>query len=62
MEDEDIDMGQSGTSRQAKFVVQRGRGKKGGIGGGRSGSPAPKGGRRKLFEGPTSWYKVTVSN
>lgn len=54
--------GSSGTSgAHARYISQRGRGRKGG--GGRVGSPAPKGGpgRRKLFEGPTNWYKVTVS-
>lgn len=66
-EDEDIEMGAvSGPSGvHARYLAQRSRGRKGG--GGRVGSPAPKGGgdrsggRRKLFEGPINWYKVTVS-
>lgn len=43
-----------------RYISNKGRGRKGG---GRVSSPAPKGagGRRKLFEGPTNWYKVTVS-
>lgn len=63
LEDEDIDMaGMSGPSGgHARYISQRGRGRKGG----RAGSPAPKRGgpvgRRKLFEGPTNWYKITVS-
>lgn len=60
LEDEDIDMG--GTSSgpgHIRYISNKGRGRKGG---GRVSSPAPKGagGRRKLFEGPTNWYKVTL--
>lgn len=58
LEDEDIEMSGMGPSTgHARFISQRGR--KGNRG--RTGSPVPKGGyRRRLFEGPTNWYKVTV--
>lgn len=56
-EDEDIDMAAS--SSHARNISKRG----GHIGrkGGRTGSPAPGDGKKKkLFEGPTSWYKVIL--
>lgn len=62
LEDEDIDMGGTTSgSGHVRYISNKGRGRKGG--GGRVGSPAPKGqgGKRKLFEGPTNWYKVMVS-
>lgn len=53
LEDEDVDMGASGFSGHKKFFKK---------GGGRPGSPAPrKGGKRKLLESPTNWFRVTVS-
>ncbi|CAG9835063.1 unnamed protein product [Diabrotica balteata] len=61
LEDEDIDMGISpGSSKNVRFNKNKNRGGGGGGGGrGRQGSPAPIA-KRKLLEGPSSWYKVTL--
>ncbi|XP_045476464.1 nuclear RNA export factor 1-like isoform X2 [Harmonia axyridis] len=50
-EDIDIDMGASGPSKSNNRYIKKGN---------RSGSPAPKHSKRKLWEGPTSWYRVTL--
>lgn len=58
LEDEDIDMMASSSAR-ARNLSRVGYGRKGG----RTGSPAPKDSgskKRKLFEGPTNWYRVLV--
>ncbi|CAH1116234.1 unnamed protein product [Phaedon cochleariae] len=55
LQDEDVDMGfsASGSGRSNKF---NNRGKRG-----RKGSPMPpSNGKRKLMEGPTNWYKVSL--
>ncbi|XP_028128497.1 nuclear RNA export factor 1 isoform X1 [Diabrotica virgifera virgifera] len=58
LEDEDIDMGIGpGSSKNVRFNKNKNRG--GGGGRGRQGSPAPIQ-KRKLLEGPSSWYKVTL--
>lgn len=62
VEDEDIDMGgPSNVTNPIRYTNNNRRGKRGSWQ--RTGSPAPTGpgGRRKLFEGPTNWYKVIVS-
>ncbi|CAG9863513.1 unnamed protein product [Phyllotreta striolata] len=59
LEDEDIDMGidSATSSRNIKYNNRRGRGG----GQGRQGTPPPMGNmRRKLLEGPSSWYKITL--
>ncbi|XP_044758210.1 nuclear RNA export factor 1-like [Coccinella septempunctata] len=50
-EDIDIDMGASGPSKTNNRYNKKGN---------RSGSPAPKHSKKKLWEGPTSWYRVTL--
>lgn len=64
VEDEDIDMGGPSNISNMNSVRYVSNNRRGGKRGGwqRTGSPAPATGRvRKLFEGPTNWYKVIVS-
>uniref|UniRef100_V5I800 Uncharacterized protein n=1 Tax=Anoplophora glabripennis TaxID=217634 RepID=V5I800_ANOGL len=55
LQDEDVDMGVSSGSGRNFINKKYNKGKKG-----RKGSPIPNS-RRKLLEGPTNWYKVSVS-
>lgn len=58
LQDEDIDMGGSSTSTGITFSGRKFAKYKH-----RSGSPMPNkgGGRRKVLESPTGWYRITVS-